>query len=63
MIFPVSFCAVYVPAVLKNLKLQLEPDYKPGITYIVVQKRHHTRLFCANSKEQMGRQRFYIFAI
>jgi eukaryotic translation initiation factor 2C len=33
----------------------LEPDYKPGITFIVVQKRHHTRLFCADSREQSGR--------
>uniref|UniRef100_A0A3Q3A3U9 Argonaute RISC catalytic component 3a n=1 Tax=Kryptolebias marmoratus TaxID=37003 RepID=A0A3Q3A3U9_KRYMA len=23
-----------------------QPEYQPGITYIVVQKRHHTRLFC-----------------
>jgi len=24
---------------------ELEPDYKPAITYVVVQKRHHTRFF------------------
>ena len=33
----------------------MEPDYKPGITFIVVQKRHHTRLFCADKKEQSGK--------
>ncbi|XP_058098156.1 protein argonaute 1A-like isoform X2 [Magnolia sinica] len=26
----------------------LEPDYKPPITFVVVQKRHHTRLFANN---------------
>ena len=35
--------------------IQLEGDYKPGITFIVVQKRHHTRLFCADKKEQSGK--------
>lgn len=34
---------------------QLEAEYKPGITFIVVQKRHHTRLFCADKKEQSGK--------
>ncbi|KAL0268325.1 UNVERIFIED_CONTAM: hypothetical protein PYX00_010313 [Menopon gallinae] len=35
--------------------IKLEGDYKPGITFIVVQKRHHTRLFCADKKEQSGK--------
>ncbi|KPI94966.1 Protein argonaute-4 [Papilio xuthus] len=35
--------------------IQLEAEYKPGITFIVVQKRHHTRLFCADKKEQSGK--------
>ncbi|OQV21162.1 Protein argonaute-1 [Hypsibius exemplaris] len=35
--------------------VELEPGYQPGITFIVVQKRHHTRLFCADKKEQIGR--------
>lgn len=26
-----------------------------GITFIVVQKRHHTRLFCSDKKEQSGK--------
>jgi len=29
--------------------------YEPPITFIVVQKRHHTRLFCAHSQDQVGR--------
>ncbi|KAL4218512.1 argonaute 1 [Mactra antiquata] len=35
--------------------MKLEPEYQPGITFIVVQKRHHTRLFCADRKDQIGR--------
>ena len=31
--------------------LSLEETYKPGITFIAVQKRHHTRLFCCEKKE------------
>ena len=41
--------------IMNNYRHQLEPDYKPGITFIVVQKRHHTRLFCADKKEQSGK--------
>ena len=39
---------------IREACIKLEPDYKPGITFIVVQKRHHTRLFCADKKEQSG---------
>ncbi|CAF4418042.1 unnamed protein product, partial [Rotaria sp. Silwood2] len=35
--------------------VRLEAAYQPGITFIVVQKRHHTRLFCADKKEQCGK--------
>ncbi|CAL4080008.1 unnamed protein product, partial [Meganyctiphanes norvegica] len=34
---------------------ELGVDYKPGITFIVVQKRHHTRLYAANDKDAIGR--------
>ena len=34
--------------------VRLEASYQPGITFIVVQKRHHTRLFCADKKEQVN---------
>ncbi|CAL9146033.1 unnamed protein product [Musa hybrid cultivar] len=30
----------------------LEPNYQPPVTFIVVQKRHHTRLFASNHKDQ-----------
>ena len=40
---------------MREACIKLEADYKPGITFIVVQKRHHTRLFCADKKEQSGR--------
>lgn len=33
----------------------LEEDYKPGITFIVVQKRHHTRLFSVSKNDQCGK--------
>ena len=35
--------------------MNLEMGYQPGITFIVVQKRHHTRLFCADKKDQVGK--------
>ncbi|CAL8288549.1 unnamed protein product [Merluccius merluccius] len=38
-----------------NIDGELEKDYQPGITYIVVQKRHHTRLFCADKSERIGK--------
>ncbi|KXJ71356.1 hypothetical protein RP20_CCG020776 [Aedes albopictus] len=40
---------------IREACIKLEADYKPGITFIVVQKRHHTRLFCADKKEQSGK--------
>eukprot|EP00094_Tigriopus_californicus_P002468 TCALIF_02385-PA protein Name:"Similar to Ago2 Protein argonaute-2 (Mus musculus)" AED:0.07 eAED:0.07 QI:0/0/0/0.5/1/1/2/0/1061 len=40
---------------IREACIKLEADYKPGITFIVVQKRHHTRLFCAEKKEQSGK--------
>jgi len=30
-------------------------DYKPPITYIVVQKRHHARIFCKSLSDAVGR--------
>ncbi|XP_023346536.1 protein argonaute-1 isoform X2 [Eurytemora carolleeae] len=40
---------------IRKACVSLETDYRPGITFIVVQKRHHTRLFCANPRDQSGR--------
>ena len=33
---------------------KLEDGYEPGITFIIVQKRHHTRLFCSDPKDMVG---------
>ena len=33
------------------LSMQNDSNYKPGITFIVVQKRHHTRLFLCDKKD------------
>ena len=33
---------------------RLDPEYRPGITFVVVQKRHHTRLFCENKSDQVS---------
>ena len=40
---------------IREACVKLELGYQPGITFIVVQKRHHTRLFCADKRDQMGR--------
>jgi eukaryotic translation initiation factor 2C len=38
---------------IREACMKLETGYQPGITFIAVQKRHHTRLFCADRKEQV----------
>jgi eukaryotic translation initiation factor 2C len=40
---------------MREACIMLERGYQPGITYIAVQKRHHTRLFCADRKDMQGR--------
>jgi len=40
---------------IRQACVELEEGYRPGITFIVVQKRHHTRLFCADQRDQSGR--------
>ncbi|XP_022810535.1 protein argonaute-2-like, partial [Stylophora pistillata] len=37
--------------------MDLEKDYRPRITFVVVQKRHHTRLFCENQRDEVGKAR------
>merc|ERR1719400_2807067 len=40
---------------IREACVKLESDYMPGITLIAVQKRHHTRLFCTDKRDQSGR--------
>lgn len=40
---------------IREACLQLEENYQPGITYIAVQKTHHTRLFATDPADQVGR--------
>ncbi|OCT77211.1 hypothetical protein XELAEV_18032409mg [Xenopus laevis] len=40
---------------IREACIKLEKDYQPGITFIVVQKRHHTRLFCTDRNERVGK--------
>lgn len=34
---------------------QLEENYKPSITFVVTKKRHHSRFFCKNQRDSVGR--------
>lgn len=40
---------------IRTACLMLSPDYRPPITYVVVQKRHHARLFPAAVGDECGR--------
>ncbi|CAM9566714.1 protein argonaute-2-like isoform X2 [Petromyzon marinus] len=40
---------------IREACIRLEEDYQPGITFIAVQKRHHTRLFCSDKTERIGK--------
>ena len=40
-------------AAIQQACIALEEGYEPGITFLVVQKRHHTRLFCADRNDQV----------
>lgn len=44
---------------IREACISLEKEYQPGITYIVVQKRHHTRLFCADRNERVSSPQTY----
>uniref|UniRef100_A0AC35TUF3 ArgoN domain-containing protein n=1 Tax=Rhabditophanes sp. KR3021 TaxID=114890 RepID=A0AC35TUF3_9BILA len=35
----------------------IDPNYAPPLTYIVVQKRHHARMFCSNVSDAVGKAR------
>ncbi|CCD73272.1 Protein argonaute-1 [Caenorhabditis elegans] len=40
---------------IREACVMLESGYQPGITFIAVQKRHHTRLFAADKADQVGK--------
>uniref|UniRef100_A0A7E4W4Z4 Protein argonaute-1 n=1 Tax=Panagrellus redivivus TaxID=6233 RepID=A0A7E4W4Z4_PANRE len=40
---------------IREACMMLERGYQPGITFIAVQKRHHTRLFAMDKKDQVGK--------
>ena len=40
---------------IRSACTNLEVGYQPGITFVVVQKRHHTRLFCQNKADMEGK--------
>ncbi|CEF61129.1 Protein argonaute-4 [Strongyloides ratti] len=40
---------------IREACMSLERGYQPGITFIVVQKRHHTRFFVCNKDERVGK--------
>ncbi|KFM79527.1 Protein argonaute-3, partial [Stegodyphus mimosarum] len=42
---------------IREACMSLGEDYKPGITFIVVQKRHHTRFMPEDGRDGVGRMR------
>ncbi|XP_048590350.1 protein argonaute-2 [Nematostella vectensis] len=40
---------------IREACIKLEVGYQPGISFIVVQKRHHTRLFCQRDQDKCGK--------
>ena len=45
--------------IVRQACTELEPDYKPAITYVVVQKRHHTRYSKKNVKIIPENQQYF----
>ena len=46
---------LYELRAIQKACLSLSEKYKPGITLVIVQKRHHARLFCADRQDQVGK--------
>ncbi|KAM7305819.1 hypothetical protein ISCGN_015715 [Ixodes scapularis] len=42
-------------AAIRAACMELEPEYKPGITFLTVQKRHHTRFMPENRRDGCGK--------
>ena len=51
----INFVQVIIKEIdaLQKACAELDPEYKPGITFLVVQKRHHTRLFPKNRQDEV----------
>ncbi|PIA65392.1 hypothetical protein AQUCO_00100697v1 [Aquilegia coerulea] len=43
---------LYELEAIRKACASLEPNYQPPVTFVVVQKRHHTRLFANNHKDR-----------
>ena len=50
---------IYELSAIQRACLELQEEYTPAITFIVVQKRHHARLFAVNPKDQKGTKKIY----
>ncbi|KAJ6793277.1 protein argonaute PNH1 [Iris pallida] len=37
---------------IRKARASLEPNYQPPVTFVIVQKRHHTRLYANNHKDR-----------
>ncbi len=42
---------------IRNACTELDKEYKPAMTFVVVQKRHHTRLFVRDERDGCGKMR------
>ncbi|TKR75776.1 hypothetical protein L596_017019 [Steinernema carpocapsae] len=40
---------------IRKACMELSSEYRPPITYIIVQKRHHARMFCKNPRDSVGK--------
>ena len=46
---------MYELRAIQKACMELPGKYRPGITLVVVQKRHHARFFCADDKDRSGK--------
>ncbi len=46
---------MYELRAIQKACMELPGNYRPGITLVVVQKRHHARFFCADAKDKSGK--------
>ena len=46
---------MYELRAIQKACMDLPGKYRPGITLVIVQKRHHARFFCADAKDRSGK--------